>query len=143
MTNGIETSRNENIVFDTQPTLLAGLYVFLPSLIFFWLVAPLFIALFEYFRIKNIRYVITDQRVICEKGVFGKVMDQIEMYRIRDLRVTRSFFERIFNVGSVEIISNDKTDGSFIIRCIPNPVGVKEHIRNRAECLRNNKRRIV
>ena len=143
MTLRQESQAKELVALSASPHWLAGVYVYLPCFLLFWLIAPIPVAVYEYFRLKNTRYTVSNERIICESGIFSKTVEQVEIYRIRDLVITRSFLERIFDVGSVTVISTDKTASSLELQCIPNVMEVKEHIRHCTEHLRSTKRRIV
>lgn len=136
-----KSSSPESIAFQATPHLVAGIYIFLPSLLLCWLIAPLFVGLYEYFRLKNTKYTISNERIICESGIFTKKIEEVELYRIRDFQVTRSFVQRLFGVGSINIISTDKTTPEIELQCVPETLEIKEYIRTCTEQQRNTKRR--
>ena len=66
-------------------------------------------------------YEITDQRLILRRGLFIKSIDEIELYRIKDVRVDYSLISQITDIGTITLTSTDRTtgDASFVLRDIP------------------------
>ncbi|MBN1484752.1 MAG: PH domain-containing protein [Chloroflexia bacterium] len=56
------------------------------------------------------RYTLTSQRLIVNKGLLAKQKDQILLIRIKDIRLQQSLFDRLFNVGTIRVVSPDETD---------------------------------
>ena len=65
-------------------------------------------------RLRNIHYEVTTDRIEWARGVFNRKVDNIDMFRVVDLKLRRSFFDRIFGIGTVELITTDKTDAIFV-----------------------------
>ena len=66
-------------------------------------------------------YEITDQRLIVKRGLVMKSIDEIELYRIKDVRVDYSLVNQITDIGTITITSSDRTTGNaqFVLRDIP------------------------
>ncbi len=54
-------------------------------------------------------YRITTQRIVVERGVFSKRLEQIDIYRITDYVVERPFGQRIMGTGNLLLRSMDPT----------------------------------
>jgi len=65
-------------------------------------------------RLKNIHYEVSSDRIEWARGVFTKKVDNLDMFRIVDLKLRRSFLDRIFGIGTVELMTTDKTDSWFV-----------------------------
>lgn len=90
-------------------------------------------------------YHITSQRVkIIHSGLARKV-EEIELTRFRDVRVTQSLTQRALGIGNVIILSTDKTTPELTFEEIVEPEQVKEIIRKAArnEMQRLGVRRVV
>ena len=76
-------------------------------------------------------YEITDQRLIVKRGLVMKSIDEIELYRIKDVRVDYSLVNQITDIGTITITSTDRTTGNtqFILRDIPAARERREGIR--------------
>ncbi|HEY5623466.1 MAG TPA: PH domain-containing protein [Gammaproteobacteria bacterium] len=103
------------------------------------LVLPLFRALWRWLVVKNIRYELTSQRLKTHTGVFNKSTDELELYRVRDYRLDRPFFLRLFALGNVVLITSDKSNQTIKMRAIRDGHSVRESIRNTVEELRERK----
>ena len=66
-------------------------------------------------------YEITDQRLIVKRGIIMKSIDEIELYRIKDVRVDYSLVNQLTDIGTITITSSDRTTGNaqFVLRDIP------------------------
>ncbi len=74
------------------------------------------------------KYALNEERLFIETGFLNKVEDEVRLYRIMDVSLRRSFWQRIFRVGTIHCCSADKTMGDFDIISIKNPKDVKEQI---------------
>ena len=78
-------------------------------------------------------YSMTDDRLFLECGFLNIKTEEILLYRIRDISLERKLGQRIFGVGSVRVISSDKTAPELLIKNIKHPVEVKELIHRQVE----------
>ncbi len=79
------------------------------------------------------RYILTDEKLLIIKGFFKQTEEEIRLYRILDLSLTRSFRERIDRVGTIHCCSSDKTASEFDIKRIRNPREVKDTLSDLVE----------
>jgi uncharacterized membrane protein YdbT with pleckstrin-like domain len=83
---------------------------------------------------RGILYRITSQRIVIEKGLLSKRMDQIDLYRIVDYVVERPFGQRLLGTGNIVIEAMDKTTPELRIDGIrANVVGLYERLRTATE----------
>ncbi|MBI1824795.1 MAG: PH domain-containing protein [Planctomycetes bacterium] len=82
------------------------------------------------------RYRLTSQRLFIERGLLGTTTDQMELTRVEDIRVQKSFMDRVFGVGTVDLLTTDVTDHGVVLAGIANPDIVAELIRARMRNLR-------
>jgi uncharacterized membrane protein YdbT with pleckstrin-like domain len=94
----------EATLFEGNPALVPNAWALLVS------VLTVGIALL-YFLVKSrqTHYKITTQRVIIEKGLFSKRMDQIDTYRINDYVVERPLGQRMLGTGNIVLTSLDRS----------------------------------
>jgi uncharacterized membrane protein YdbT with pleckstrin-like domain len=91
-------------------------------------------AIYFWLRSLGTRYRITSQRIIVETGLFSKRVDQLDLYRIVDFVVERSFGQRIMGTGTLIVDSMDKTTPVTRIEGIrANVMGLYERVRAAAE----------
>ena len=86
------------------------------------------------------KYTLTEERFFVEKGFLNKTEDEVRLYRIMDVSLTRSFLQRIFGVGTIHCSSGDKTLGTFDIISVKKPREVKELLSQNIEAQRDAKR---
>lgn len=86
------------------------------------------------------KYQLTEERLFVEKGFLNKTEDEVRLYRIMDISLQRSFWQRIFGVGTIHCCSADKTLGDFDITSIKHPREVKEQLSELVEKQRDAKR---
>ena len=70
---------------------------------------------------RSASYEITDQRLIVRRGILFKTIDEIELYRIKDVRLGYSLLNQMTDIGTIILTSSDRTTagGEFILRDIP------------------------
>ena len=79
------------------------------------------------------RYRLSEDRVFRETGFLNLKEEEILLYRVSDLELTRSLWQRIFNMGTVCIHSSDKTNPHLDLKNVANPRMVKELIYQKVE----------
>jgi uncharacterized membrane protein YdbT with pleckstrin-like domain len=70
---------------------------------------------------RSASYEITDQRLIIKRGILFKTIDEIELYRIKDVRLGYSLLNQMTDIGTIILSSSDRTTsgGEFTLRDIP------------------------
>jgi membrane protein YdbS with pleckstrin-like domain len=97
------------------------------------LVVPSVVALLRAIaRIKNTRYRVTNQRIVIEKGVFSRSLEEIDMRSVDDIEFRQTFLERLFGIGQVFIVSTDKVAPKLDLYGIHDPKNIRELIRSTA-----------
>lgn len=79
-------------------------------------------------------------RIFQETGLFNLKEEEVLLYRVRDITLTRSFFQRIFGVGTVSLHSSDKTTPTLDLVNISKSKDVKELIFSKVEQAKANRR---
>jgi uncharacterized membrane protein YdbT with pleckstrin-like domain len=59
------------------------------------------------------RYEVSAERIEYSRGIFDRRVDNLDMFRVIDLKLRRSLFDCIVGVGTVGLITTDKTDPQF------------------------------
>jgi len=65
-------------------------------------------------RWSGVKYTLTNRKIIFERGLLSKTVKSIELWRVREIIFQRSFFETIFGLGRITLISKDLT-GPFTV----------------------------
>ena len=85
------------------------------------------------------RYELTSERLTVKTGVLGKTLEEMEVIRVKDVRVQQTPADRALGVGSVTVISTDASTPALLLHKVSNPAQVKERIRRSAERERQRK----
>ena len=85
------------------------------------------------------RYELGEERLILRKGFFKTETDEIMLYRIMDIHMSRSLGQKIFGVGTIELTSSDKTHPKLELKNIKNPEDVRRFISKLVETQRVEK----
>lgn len=72
-------------------------------------------------------------RIFRETGLFNLKEEELLLYRVRDLSLSRSLGQRIFGVGTITLHSSDKTTPTLELVNIAHPKDVKEKIFSKVE----------
>ncbi len=79
------------------------------------------------------KYVLTEEKLLITRGVLRQTEDEIRLYRIMDLSLNRSLFDRIDGVGTIHCCSADRSAPEFDIKRVRNPRHVKDLISDLVE----------
>jgi len=72
------------------------------------------ILLLKVLKLKMIYYEVTADRIEWSRGILDRRVDNVDMFRVVDLKLRRSLLDCIFGVGRVALITTDKTDPEFV-----------------------------
>ena len=86
------------------------------------------------------RYSLSEDRLFCEKGFLNIKQDEVLLYRVRDLRLTISLGQRIFGVGTICVVSSDKSMPHLDLVNVKAPRDVKEQIHRSVEDAKDKRR---
>ena len=86
------------------------------------------------------RYAMSEDRLFLSVGFLSIKDDEILLYRIRDITTSRSIWQRMFGVGTVTVMSSDKTMPTLQMKNIKNPVAVKELLHRQVEEMKIRRR---
>lgn len=86
-------------------------------------------------------YEVTDQRLILHRGLVMKTVDEIELYRIKDVRLDYSLLNQMAGIGTITLTSTDRTTGdtSFVLRDVPMARERREGLRGLVERARQRR----
>ncbi|MFX0132605.1 MAG: PH domain-containing protein [Candidatus Hodarchaeota archaeon] len=80
--------------------------------------------------LKSTKWTLTTERFNYEIGIFSRRIENMELYRIKDITLRKPLFCRIFGCGYVDLITTDKTDPYLTnIGAIKNPEDLFQMIR--------------
>ncbi len=95
---------------------------------------------FMWFPFTFTKYCIRNDRLYTDVGFFNTVSDELLLYRVVDVKLTRSFRQKLFGTGTVILSAKVDSDPVVMLENIKRPRIVKEMISNLVETARYEKR---
>lgn len=86
------------------------------------------------------KYAATDEKLLIRTGVLNVKEEEVRLYRILDLTLKRTLFQRLWGLGTIHVCSVDKSTPEFEILNIKNPEIVKNMLSDMVEEERRKKR---
>jgi membrane protein YdbS with pleckstrin-like domain len=108
--------------------------------LFCWLIVPIFFALVRYLQTKCKVFELTTQRLKITSGVFTKVTETLELYRVKDIETRQPFFSRLVGIENVQMTTSDASSPLVLIEAVPSSVGFADKLRHQVEIIRQQKR---
>ena len=124
---------NDELVWTGSPSQVVNAPAFVVCTLLCWLVVPIFVALWKWLVVKNIRYELTTERLKLRRGVFNKVLEEVELYRVRDYRLEQPFWMRLFSLGNIVIRTKDVSNPLVVLKAIHDSENVLELVRRYVE----------
>jgi membrane protein YdbS with pleckstrin-like domain len=103
------------------------------------LLVPIYLVLVRYLQTKCKIYELTTERLKTSEGVFSKVTDTLELYRVKDLETRQPFLYRLVGLENIQVNTSDVSTPFVTIDAIPRAVGLADKIRNHVEAIRAQK----
>lgn len=101
----------------------------------------LVIVLFKWFEVMESLYQLTPERLIVRKGIFMKSIDEIELYRVKDVRLNFSLLNQTAGIGTICLTTSDETTraGDLVIRHVPDAQSRREEFRRLVDSARRRR----
>lgn len=122
--------------------ILVGGILFAPvSLpVFLLLPLPLAYMLWRYLVVRTRIYELTNQRMRITSGVINQTIDEIELYRVKDTQMFRTWWMRLVGVASISLETSDRTMKNLVIPAVSGGMELRELLRQQVELTRDRKR---
>ena len=88
------------------------------------------------------KYVIKEDMITVDTGVFTKVENDCYMYKVQDVEHTASIWERMVGLGTIVCYTGDTTHPKLLIEHIRNSKAIKEFILKESEEARLKRRTV-
>ena len=87
-------------------------------------------------------YEVSEERLVLRKGIFVKSIDEIELYRVKDVRIDFTLINQWADIGTISVLSSDETtrDGPLVIRDIDRARERREELRLLVDAARQKRR---
>jgi uncharacterized membrane protein YdbT with pleckstrin-like domain len=123
---------------------LAGIGVTLAGYGVYWLglaVVSLLIILVKWVQNLAVKYEVTPDRLIIRRGIIRKSIDEIELYRIKDVRIDFTIINQLAGIGRITISSSDETtrEGDLVLADIERAQDRRETLRQLVDTARQQR----
>ena len=88
------------------------------------------------------RYDLCRDRLIVRRGIFIKSLDEVELYRVKDVRLDFSLINQMAGIGTITVTSSDETTrgGALVLRHVERAAHRREELRRLVEAARQKRR---
>ncbi len=118
--------------------IIAGGVFFPPALA--GLVIPLAWVIWKFLVVRCQTFELTTERLRITKGVINQNIDEVELYRVKDMVIERKWWMRLTGLGNVHLQTSDRSLPHVDIPAIRDCVGLREALRKKVEAMRDKKR---
>ena len=118
--------------------ILIGSLAFPPAVIA--LALPAGYLIWRYLVVRTQVFELTSERLRITRGVINQKVDEIELYRVKDSQMVRSWWMRLTGLASIVMETSDRTLPSLVIPAIHGGEQVRELLRKHVELQRDRKR---
>jgi uncharacterized membrane protein YdbT with pleckstrin-like domain len=122
------------VVYEGTPSWKASFWTYVLTAPVFFLVWP-----FLNWSRKSTRFRITDRTIDVERGIFSKVIDTLQLWRVRDLEYRQTLLERLLGIARILVYTTDKTDPELVIAGLPASRELFERLKDSAEIARQQR----
>lgn len=100
------------------------------------------IILVQWIRNLDVAYELTEDRLILRKGIVVKSIDEIELYRVKDVRMDFTLINQWAGIGTISIDSSDETtrQGALVMPHIERAADRREELRRLVDTARQKRR---
>ena len=104
--------------------------------------AALIIIGWKWFQNLASTYEVTPDRLMIRRGIIFKSIDEVELYRVKDVRIDFTLLNQMANVGTLSLTSSDEStrDGPLQLSLIHNARHRREALRNLVDQARQRRR---
>ena len=129
----------EETIWRGTASQLKNLGCFVLCFLFCWLIVPIFIGFRRYLETKNQVFELTNERLKMTGGIFSKVTESLELYRVKDIEVLQPFIYRIVGLENIKVNTSDLSSPVILIDGLSQKIGFADKLRNQVEIIRAQK----
>ena len=122
-------TQDESTIFELKPAYRA----YLGLLVWGVLLAPVGVGLIllarAWYLVASTRYRLTTQRLFAQTGLIAKHLEEVELFRVKDVTLRQGVLDRLLGVGTVTVLSTDDTAPELELAGIRDPLAAKEALR--------------
>ena len=130
----------ETDVFDIKPSAKAFLGEAIWGVVLIPFIIGLILLLHVWLKTKSLSYRLTTQRLFVRKGLISKRVEEIELFRVKDVTVNQGIIQRMLGFGTIIVLSSDDSTPKVVLMGVPKPNDVKEEIRTHYRAARKREK---
>ena len=124
------TTQAETAIFELKPAYRAQLGLLVWGVLLLPVVGLGLILLARaWYRVASTRYRLTTQRLFAQTGLIAKNLEEVELFRVKDVTLRQGVLDRLLGVGTVTVLSTDDTAPELELAGIRDPLAAKEALR--------------
>ena len=104
------------------------------------LVIPLVWVIWKYLLVKHQSFELTTERLKISEGVINQRIDEIELYRVKDVLMVRPLWMRMTGLATLLLETSDRNRPNLTIPAVRGGVVLREELRRQVEIQRDRKR---
>ena len=104
------------------------------------LAIPAVYMLWKYLVVRTQVFELTSERLRITKGVINQHVDEIELYRVKDSLMIRTWWMRLTGLASIQLETSDRSMPQLVIPAIHGGTEMRELLRKQVEAQRDKKR---
>ena len=104
--------------------------------------AALLLILWKWVENMAARYDLCQDRLIVREGIFIKSLDEVELYRVKDIRLDFSMINQMAGIGTITVTASDETTrgAPLVLRHVERAAERREEMRRLVETARQKRR---
>lgn len=107
---------------------------------FIALIFPLGLIAWRYMVVRCQTFELTNERLRVSNGVINQHIDEVELYRVKDILVVRKWWMRLIGLGTIHLETSDRSMPQIDIPAIKDSLELRESLRKKVEAMRDKKR---
>lgn len=100
---------NPTIIWQGRPSQVLNANVYLLCALGALLVVPLLIAAWRWLSLRSVSYQATKETLTIRKGLLNRTVEQVELFRVKDLSLSKPLWQRLLGMGTIELLTSDQT----------------------------------
>lgn len=104
------------------------------------LVIPVIWMLWKYLTVRCQRYELTTERLKIVHGVINQHIDEVELYRVKEVLMVRPWWMRITGLATLQLETSDRSLPQLVVPAVKGGAELREQLRKQVEFQRDRKR---
>lgn len=92
-----------------------------------------------FLKVISVSYRVDTLRVEVERGILQKRIDNLELWRVKDIQFRQSLVQRMLGVGNITLVTSDATNPSVELRGVTMPRDLYDQLRDAVDVVRRGR----